>query len=301
MILVRMLDPLRISLTYRGPSADDGTMSVTDVVSALQGFTGAYGKIATRLTPQTEHRLRVSAVKQGSFEVLLLSMAFLGVDSDGQQVISAAFDAGRRVVKTILGIVEAKKHTKGKPYSINVEGSNNKIVVINSENAKFEVSKEVAEIMHEGIVDTDLGRIVSPLRAKEIDSARISTDNAEGEITAAEVSESERSYFEPTTTSRTITSSKNARIEGYLVSLNKERNRGTFRLQDGTSIPYEYAGTDPYVFHSEFARQGPVRVTCDADFDESLKPSRIRIISFEHLQAELPLYGSNNSPANRTH
>src|SRR5271163_3870942 len=102
MILVHMPDPLRISLTYHGPSADDGTMPVTDVVSALQGFAGAYGKIATRLTPQTEHRLRVSAVKQSSFEVLLLSMAFLGTQPDAQQIISAAFDAGKRVVKTIL-------------------------------------------------------------------------------------------------------------------------------------------------------------------------------------------------------
>jgi hypothetical protein len=78
MILVHMPDPLKITLSYHGPSADDGTMSVSDVLSALQGFSGAYGKISSRLTPEAQHQLRVSAVKKDSFEVLLLSIAFLG-------------------------------------------------------------------------------------------------------------------------------------------------------------------------------------------------------------------------------
>lgn len=45
MISFRMPErPLQIKFRYRGPAVDDGTMPVEDVITALQGFSGAYGK-----------------------------------------------------------------------------------------------------------------------------------------------------------------------------------------------------------------------------------------------------------------
>ena len=299
MILVLMPDPLRISLTYYGPSADDGTMPVADVVAALQGFSGAYGKIATRFTPSIEHRLRVSAVNHSSFEVLLLSLAFFGVQPNQEQLLEAAVEAGKRIVGAILHLIDAKKHTKGKPYTVNVEGNENKVVIINADNAKFEISREVLELLHDGLVDGDLSRIVSPLRRNEINSAKIVTEGIAGEITA-EVTESDKGYFESAITSVTTTSSKDAHIEGFLVSLNKERNRGTFRLQDGTTVPYEYSGGDPYSFHNDFGRRGLVRVICDTDFDQNLRPNKINIKSVEHVQRNLPFQAESNSPMDQT-
>ena len=40
------VDSVRVSLKYNGPDVDDGTMPLKDVVEALQGFAGAYDKIA---------------------------------------------------------------------------------------------------------------------------------------------------------------------------------------------------------------------------------------------------------------
>ena len=283
-----MPDPLKITLSYDGPSAVDGTMAVSDVLSALQGFSGAYGKISSRLTPNTEHRLRVSAVEKSSFDVLLISIAFLGLQPNQQQLVELAVGAGKRVVSAIIWLIGAKKHIKGKPYSINVEGDNNNVVLINADNAKFDIPRELLEIFQDKIVDADLQRITSPLRRNEIDSAKITADDVEGEITV-EISQSDKEYFESVST-ETATTSKGIQVEGYLVSLNKERNRGTFRLQDGTSVPYEYQGPDPYQFHGEFARRGSIRVTGDTEFDQNLRPSRIIINSVEHLQPQLPFH-----------
>ncbi len=228
MILVHMPDPLKITLSYHGPSADDGTMAVSDVLLALEGFSGAYGKIASRLTPQIEHRLRVSAVEKNSFDVLLLSIAILGIQPNQQQLLEVAIEAGKRVISAIIRLIGAKQHIKGKPYSFNVEGDKNVFVIVNADNAKFEMPRELLEILQDRIVDVDLNRIVSPLRKNEIDSARIVADGMEGKITA-EIAESEKAYFESIST-ETAATSQGTQVEGYLVSLNKERNQGTFRF-----------------------------------------------------------------------
>src|SRR5207245_2714084 len=115
----------------------------------------------------------------------------------------------------------------------------------------------------------------------------------------AEIAEVDKGYFESVSI-ETIATSKDVQVEGYLVSLNKERNRGTFRLQDGTTVPYEYHGSDPYQFHNEFARKGPVRASCDTEFDQNLRPSRISIRSVEHIQQQLPFQADNKSPTDQT-
>jgi len=53
-----MSEPTRITLRYRGRDVDDGTMPVDDVVDALQGFAGAYGKVAGQITRNTLTSLR---------------------------------------------------------------------------------------------------------------------------------------------------------------------------------------------------------------------------------------------------
>ena len=152
-------------------------------------------------------------------------------------------------------------------------------------------------LLTRGALDSDLSRIASPLRSKSIDRAEIVSDGIGGRI-EAEITEPDKEYFQEVVT-RTVTSSKGAEIEGNLISLNKEKNRGTFRLLDGTSVPYEYHGRDPYSFHNDFARRGLVRVTCDTDFDQNLKPSRISIVRVEHLQGNLPLQPENSGSGGR--
>jgi hypothetical protein len=44
---------LSIKLLYEGTDVDGGTMPIEEVVIALQGFAGAYGKVADHLIPSS--------------------------------------------------------------------------------------------------------------------------------------------------------------------------------------------------------------------------------------------------------
>src|SRR5262245_31930918 len=70
---LRLMAPeARITLRYNGRSVDDGSMPIDDVASALQGFAGAYSKVAKLREGQPEQQLRVTALRTGSFEVQIL-------------------------------------------------------------------------------------------------------------------------------------------------------------------------------------------------------------------------------------
>jgi hypothetical protein len=73
-------------------------------------------------------------------------------------------------------------------------------------------------------------------------------------------------------------------MEGRLVSLNKETNRGTFKLSKTDSVPYHYIGKEKESFHADFSYKGPVRATCVAHYDENKELINIEIKSVERLQ-----------------
>jgi hypothetical protein len=66
---------VEITLKYNGMDVDDGTMPIDDVISALRGFSNAYGKIASSNDPNGQHRIRVSAINRSSFAVTILAWA----------------------------------------------------------------------------------------------------------------------------------------------------------------------------------------------------------------------------------
>ena len=290
-------DSLKVTLRYRGASVDDGTMPIADVMAALHGFAGAYGKIAARETPEVQHELRIAAVRSHSFDLVIFAATVLLKDpSLQQQLIEISTDAAKGVLRLLAWLIRARQHTKGQPSTINIEGDGNTVLVTNAEGAKLSMPTSVAELLEKKLVDSELGKIVSPLRKGEIDSAELSVEDAED--IAARIESEEREYFE--TTEIAVTTTKPAEIEGYLVSLNKERNRGRFRLQDGTGVPYIYAGDQPVSFHQDFAYKGPVKVTCQATLDGNLHPTRLDITAVEKLQKTLPFHDDSSSSSDQT-
>ena len=83
---------------------------------------------------------------------------------------------------------------------------------------------------------------------------------------------------------------KDAEIVGTFVSLNKERNRGSFRLKNNRSVPYRYIGENREDFHEIFGiYEGPMRATATAEFNENLEPIHLDIKAVEPLQTTLAL------------
>lgn len=278
------VDSVRVSLRYNGPEVDDGTMPVKDILEALQGFAGAYNKVAKKQTPSTEHTLRVAAVEEGSFDLLILASIILG-PANQADLLEKSIGAARAIISTIANLIEAKKHTEGKPYTFNVSGDNSRVNVFNVHGNSIEMALEDFSMLEEKLVDHDLHNIAKPLRKGQIDSATLSADGDEESISAT-IDEEERSAFdlieESTTTTATMP------LVGELVSLNKQRNSGSFKLHDGRKVPYRYDGEDETAFHFAFGLKGAVRVSCEAILDANFQPTRLTITEAEPMQRQLP-------------
>jgi hypothetical protein len=213
----KMPAALRIRIKYSGREVDDGTMPLGDVLEALHGFSGAYGKIASNLDPERQHQLRLSAIEHGSFELAIIAWAILSQASGPLSSIQIITDSARWVVSKITGIIAAKKHTKGNPYSFNLRGDNNTVVVINAEGAEMAFPPETFELFESKLIDSDLNKIAAPLHPGRVDNAEIRTVE-DAEVMEANITSEEREYFRPP---ESVITTKETEIIGKLVSLNQ--------------------------------------------------------------------------------
>jgi hypothetical protein len=144
-----MPEPLEISLKYSGPAVDDGSMPLNDVVGALQGFSGAYTKVANFLNPEVSPQLRVAAIKKGSFEVEILGLILTSAVAHEQQLkaVELMWHYAKYVFKVVTELIKVKKHTQSKPYEISVKGDGNSVQVINAEHVALNVTIDTANIV----------------------------------------------------------------------------------------------------------------------------------------------------------
>src|ERR1039458_9660259 len=129
-----MDDLTRITLRHRGRDVDDGTMPIDDVVDALQGFAGAYGKIAAEVDQAHVHQLKVTSIEQHSFDLLIVAGMFV---ADKLKDLGTITDASKFIFHTIADIIGLKKHTQGKPYQVSITGNNNTVLVLNADGAEL--------------------------------------------------------------------------------------------------------------------------------------------------------------------
>jgi hypothetical protein len=270
-----------MSMRYAGKDVDDGTMPVDEVLTALQGFAGAYGKVATALLPESKHEIRISAFKNGSFDVHIVGWI---TSKEGQEALKALKDVGGAaltIFAVIKGYIALKKHTKARPYEVNIEGSNNTVIVLNADGEKHAISKESYSLLQSKLIDQDLQKIVKPLEEGHIDKATLSI--ASRDDTPTVISTQDKASFAVSVTE----TFQDASLVGTLISNNKETRKGTFQSGSGDRVPYHYTGSSPELFQSTYTFSGKVRVSGTAYFDENLKLKRIDIHDAVKIQGEL--------------
>lgn len=287
-----MPEPVEITLKYEGKDVANGTMSVGDVVIALQGFAGAYGKVASAIDPKSEHEIRVSQINKSSFAVVV--EAWIQGHKDLLKASSAAVPI---VAGIIIKLIEFKKKNKGREPTLQINGDHN-IVLMGEGNTHVVMPIELHKTIQSKSLDSDFEKIVRPLETQKIDRAELTSNDREGHIERTEISASEKQYFQAESTA--TTTSKPTEIIGQMVSLNKESNRGTFRMQNGTSVKYHLVGSDPSPMYHAFAHKGIVRVACTATFDDNLVPQSLEITSIERLQLPLAFSGDTINTTDST-
>jgi len=195
------------------------------------------------------------------------------------QNIQQVWDWAKRIFNAVKDLMNLKKQTKGQPYRIEVSGDNNVVNIITAENVLIPITRETLEIHEKKIIDRDVEKIVEPLRPNRIESAELALDD-KVEVT---VTAEERKYFRPDVV---VFTEKSDEAEGIILSLSKQTNRGTFEMQNGDHVPYQYVGKDKYKFYSDFSYSGAVRVHGTIEYDANNKPVHIDIESVERLQAQ---------------
>ena len=276
---------LEISLKYDGPAVQSGAMAVEDIVPVLQGFAGAYNKVASVSHVSTQHKLRLTDIRQGSAHLVLDIWSTL---ADHPQTIQAALKvtaAAMSIVGTIIGVIKLKKHTQGKPYHTKVEGVSGDVTVINAENVTIDAPLEHYNAFKSESIDADLSKIVRPLEEGRINETEIRVE-AEGHETIEEtISASDKPLFDKGDTSMTTT--KETWLTGSINSMVKSTNSGHIYLIDGSRVHFIIKAESPSDFYQVFSHQGPVKVRCVAHMDESLKPTHLDIFEMIPIQSNL--------------
>lgn len=292
-------EEVQLHLEYKGKDVDDGSMSVEDLVPVMQGFSSAYGKIAAQVDPSARHKLRIVSVRQGSFDLVLDVWRVLGENVDSITAGSILLGGGVvvttgavRVVKWIVGVIQAKRHVGRRPYKERISADNT-IVITNADGLTIEMPLEVFELFKKAAIDSDIAKMVRPLQKGHIDSAEIRAELPSGEeIVKETITVDEKPLFD--TSEAAITSTKDAPLIAHLNSLTKSTDSGYLYLVDGTRVFYEYKGDNPARLHEIFAHDGPVRIQAIAHLDDSLKPVRVEITHIE--KAQLDLFGTMPPP-----
>lgn len=279
-----MEEHIPITLKYAGDDVDDGSMAIEDMILALQGFSGAYGKIVRHSNLEAKHSLRVMGIKKGSCELLISAQEAVNEDAD-----SALGDFGEsgvyEILDTLNSAVSLTRHIKRKEYTYTISGDNNTISVKNKNGTDMVIPYKVFELYRAGVLADDINKIVSPIKDGKIDSGCILSPKSAGGNLSTEFKYAEKPFFDVDKIE--ITKTEEIELAGILNSLTKSTNKGRFVFSNGSQVTYFLAMERPEDFYPLFAHKGSVRVKCFAHLDQSLTVIRIDIIDIEKIQLEL--------------
>lgn len=285
---------LEIVLVYSGPDIQDGAMAVEDIVPVLQGFAGAYGKLAASQRIVTQHKLRLVAMRPGSAKLILDIWEMIGKNVPSLQAVSALVGSAMAVLGSIIAIIQLKKHTKNEPYSTKVDGTTGLVNVINADHVALAVSLSDFNIFKDKMIETDLARIVRPLESGHIDESKISV-NGSGHVPLDEkITAAERPLFDIAESA--ITTTKETWITGQINSMTKSTNSGYMYLNDGSRVHFKLKGDNPSLYYGLFGHEGLVRVRCVAHVDDSFRPTELDV--YEMIPLQLSLFGAEGDQSN---
>ncbi len=275
---------VEIVLRYSGPDVEDGTMSLDDLIPVLQGFAGAYGKIAASKGLTTQHKLRLVAIRRGSANIILDVWGMVEKNSLQLQSAGSIVAAAMAVLGILIQVIRAKKHTVKRPYRTNINAGFGDINIVNSENVSLSFSLDAYNVLKAELIDSDLAKIVAPLEAGKVDETSISA-TGDGAKLEENVTSTDKQYFDVVKV--TATSTAETWLVGSINSMTKSSNSGHIYLSDGTRVHYKIKGERPERFYPLFSHGGNVRVKCVANLDDSLKPTRLDMYDMSLMQPTL--------------
>jgi len=284
-----------LSLRYAGKDVDDGAMDVEDLLSALNGFSAAFYRLADRESQEAKQRIRVTGISKSSANVHLQIFDLI----QAHPAVSATIGSGLAyvgkkiadvVIEKIASVAKAKKHIQNGTYTteLSVNGDQNQVIIINGVNAHLPVDKDVLELLQDGLIDADLDRMTAPLREDAVDLFEI---RREGESAPSlHLDASDRPYF--SRVRREAATTAELSMIGTMTTISKNNNSGVFVAENGRRIRFRFTNEEKLPeLYRQFAHLGPVRIKCRAKLDENLDVISIDITDVEPVQSRIDFEG----------
>lgn len=284
----RMIEQVEIHLKYEGPDVDNGTMAVKDVILVLQGLSGAYASIASVENSNLTHRIKLSAVRQGSADIVLEVHQWLADNAVQIGATAGLVAIGHGVaipiVKKIFEVIRIKKHIGSRPSKEHISVENG-IAINNSDNVQIIVPLAVYELFKNGKLDKDLERLTRPLQEGRINSAEFEVRADDGESFSEQITIEDRPFFE--LKDLAVTTTTQTHLVVTLNSLRKSTNSGHLYL-NGNQVFYRYVGDDVSKLYSIFGGySGPVTIRCEAKLDDKLEVLSVEIYDIDRMQMDM--------------
>ena len=197
------MESVKLTLRYSGKDVDDGTIAINDLVLALQGFASAYDKILNNKGIETRHVLKLTNMSKGSvdlfinaYELLPDSITLQGIGVGGAVVII-------NIIQTLGWVIKVIKHIQNKPFTINVEGDNN-VIIMNNKKVELKVPQEIYNIYKQDLLTNDINKIASPIQKDKIDSGSIYYEENGEKKEVGSITYKEKTFFESKNTENII-------------------------------------------------------------------------------------------------
>ena len=276
-----MAEATEVILRYVGPDVDDGSIGVDDLLSALNGFSNAFYRLAERESHDQRQRIKVNGISRSSANIHLAIL-----EMTGTAVVSPIVGKLTEIVlQKLFSVAKAKKHIQGGTYTteIEVSGDNNRIVIVNGVNAKLPVDRDVLELLEKGTIDSDLDKMAAPLREDSIDAFEIR--HVGKDVPDLHLEASDKPYFSRPRRETTIT--QVVTLVGTMNTISKTNNADVFITDAGRRIRYRFTNEQELSeLYRQFAHLGKVRVRCTAKLDDNLEVISIEIDHVEPVEPD---------------
>jgi len=169
-----MPEVTELELVYEGEEVQDGSIAIGYLIYALSGFSGAYEKVSGQLeSSDSKHYIRVVGLRQGSAHILLDIVHFLNANQGVEAMGIAALPYAQRVITQIAKYIKNKKHLKGKEPKNSIVIEDGKLYLVSPEGERIEISKEEADRLVQGLLDSDAEKMVMPLHDDRVSGFEI--------------------------------------------------------------------------------------------------------------------------------
>ena len=278
-----MTERVNVRLAYEGAAVANGTMDINDAIVVLQGFQGAYSRIANTINPALEHRLTVTAVEQGSIEFVLEAIA------ENPEAVAAALEVARsdpavKTLRTLFDLIRLKLHVRGATASVRAKGNN--IEFNNNDSGTMVVTQDVNNFYVNGTVNVHIEKLTRPLNRDGIDAAVYSAQPHGGNAFSQRVDAQDRVFLDADT------SAVSERMEDELIvtfaTLTKKTNKGYLYMSDDKRVPFQYVGDDTIRLHAVFGTyNGHVKAKCKLTIREHRGVVYVTIYDFWPMEKRM--------------